>query len=388
MVTVERVSTSEGFGQLELVWNRLLQASTSDAVTLTHEWLTTWWDVFAEGRELYILVAREGGEVIGIAPMLLRPVRHYGVLPFRRMEFLASGEDERDEICSDYLDFMLLRGREREALGAIWDYLLQHESEWDEVLLTDVSGESPNLPLAKELAAERGLSWQVTREQICAYLPIPASHDDLMAGLSGQYRKRIRKDRNTALKQDVQVEAVADLEGFGPAFDILIRLHQERWTSRGMPGSFASEKFTRFHRELAPKLLSQGWAKLWVLRLDGEPLCALYDFVYGNKIYYYQSGMSLKDTVIRSPGLLLRDRSLDEAMQLGLAECDFLKATPDSYKFGWGVQTRPIVQVRLARGGAKEKAYLGASSLVDSLRPMKRRVQSALKKSPVSANNG
>jgi len=101
MITVEKVVTREEFKGLAAAWSSLLQESASDTLFLTHEWLNAWWEVFGSERELYILLVRDSEELIGIAPLIRREVRHYGLLPFRRLEFLASGEDEADEICSE-----------------------------------------------------------------------------------------------------------------------------------------------------------------------------------------------------------------------------------------------------------------------------------------------
>src|SRR5947208_10757678 len=139
MITVEKVTSGEGFKRLAAVWNPLLAESASNTLSLTFEWLTVWWEVFGTERELYILVVRDGEELIGIAPLLRREMRHYGVLPYRRLEFLASGEDEADEVCSEYLDFILRRGRAEEALAGIYEFLHAHAAEWDELLLSNMS---------------------------------------------------------------------------------------------------------------------------------------------------------------------------------------------------------------------------------------------------------
>lgn len=378
MFTVEKVTSRADFAALEGQWNELLAHSASDAITLTHQWLLTWWDVFGEGRELNLILVREGEILIGIAPFLRRTVRHFG-LNFRRVEFLASGEDECDEICSDYLDFLLRIGNEEVALGAILDGLMEQKN-WDELVLTDISGESPHLPLLHKLATARELEIQTTREQMCIFVTLPATHDQLLAGVSGQNRKRLSKDRRTATKISARVQKVVTLEEWEAAFEILVDLHQNRWTARGEPGSFSSEKFMKFHRELAPKMLERGWLQLWILWQDGEALSALYDFVYAGKIFYYQSGMTTQSGAIRSPSLLLRGFALEEAIGAGLTECDFLKGEIGSYKFGWGGATRPIVQLRLARGGAKEAVFKGADHFVNELRPLKRRLLRALKR--------
>ena len=379
MISVEKVTTRADFAALESEWNELLCHSASNAITLTHQWLLTWWDVFGQDRELNLIVVREGELLIGIAPFLRRAVRRFG-LPFRRLEFLASGEDERDEICSDYLDFLLRTEHEEAALGAILDSVL-NENDWDEMVLTDIAGESPHLALLQKLTATRGLKMETTREQMCIFVALPATREQLLAGVSGQNRKRIAKDRRTFAQNGARVQKIETLKEWQANFEVLVNLHQSRWISRGEPGSFSSEKFLRFHRELAPRMIAQNWLQLWILWQNDQPLAALYDFVYNRKIFYYQSGMAPENGAIRSPSLLLRDFALEDAIGAGLTECDFLKGEIGSYKFGWGGQTRPIVQVRLARGGAREAVFQRADRLKNDLRPVKRRIQRALRRS-------
>jgi hypothetical protein len=194
-LSIEKIIKEEEFEALAQEWNELLRRSASNTLTLTHEWLSTWWEVFGEGRELYILLVRDGKQLIGIAPMLKRTVQHYGVLPFRRIEFLASGEDEADEICSDYLDFILKKGREEEALKTIFTYIHEEDSDWDEVLLTDMSGESPNQPLLKSFCENSGTRLQTMRDELCVYLKLPVTWDELLKNLKKPFRWKINRDR-------------------------------------------------------------------------------------------------------------------------------------------------------------------------------------------------
>ncbi|HEU4390621.1 MAG TPA: hypothetical protein VFV34_22650, partial [Blastocatellia bacterium] len=155
MIDIEKIDTAEALHGLKPIWNSLLSKSASNTLGLTWEWMTTWWEVFGEGRQLCVLVVRDGGEVIGIAPLLKRTVQYYGLLSYERLEFLGSGEDEADEICTEYLDFILLAGREEEALSSIFEYLDRKES-FDEILLANVVEESVCLPVISNLAAKAG----------------------------------------------------------------------------------------------------------------------------------------------------------------------------------------------------------------------------------------
>ncbi len=378
MIQVEKISTRRKFAALENEWNALLGDSGSDTIALTHQWLTTWWDVFGEGRQLWVLLARENGKLIGIAPLLKRRVRVFGV-SMRRLEFLASGEAEADEICSDYLDFIIQSGRESEVAAAFFD-VLERDKGWDEFLLTDIAGESPNLAPLRAISAARGLKFEVTREQTCIFMPLPGTREELLKTVSSKKRKRLNRDRRTVIEHGMRVESVDSRVGFESAFENLTALHQERWTSRGFPGSFSSAKFLRFHRELAEKIIDRGWLKIMVLHQADGPVCAVHDFVYAGKIFHYQSGLGSIATPVLGAGMLIWDYALEAGIARGLSECDFLKGEVGGYKTSWGGQTRPILQVRIARRGARETVFQAICRVVDRLRPVRRRILKRLKR--------
>jgi CelD/BcsL family acetyltransferase involved in cellulose biosynthesis len=372
MLTIEKITTREGFHRLGAVWNRTLERSAANKITLTWEWLSTWWDVFSEGRELYLLVVRDSEEIIAIAPLLRRVVQRYGLIPFRRLEFLASGEDEADEICSDYLDFILVRGREEQALEALFAYLQEQAAEWDEILLTDIAGQSASLPILNKICQREGVKLEELRNETCIYVSLPSAWETLVESISPTFRQRIKKDRKVASEIGAKLRVIDSAEVFEENFRALIELHQARWTSRGEPGVFSSSKFTRFHETLAPLILPKGWIRLFMLVVDEKPVAALYDFVYDNRMYYYQSGFDIAHDRIRSPGLLIRSYAIENAIESGLQECDFLKGDTNGYKAGWRGETRNILQLRLSRAQSKEAIYTATTKLFDGLRQIRR----------------
>ncbi|HKV42167.1 MAG TPA: GNAT family N-acetyltransferase [Blastocatellia bacterium] len=371
MITVEKITSAEGFRELKPVWNPLLAQSESDTISLTWEWLTAWWAVFSTGRQLNILVVRDGQEVIALAPLIHRTVQHYGLLPFRRLELLASGEDEDDEICSEYLDFILRRGRETEAMEAIVDFL-RNQDDWDELLLKNLSGSSPALLRLLTWPEELLANGQVPDSKPGVFIPLPASHSQFLDGISKSLRREIRKARRTAASQGYQFRVIDGVDGFEESFELLIGIHQSRWSARGKPGVFASPKFLKFHRLLAPKLIENGWLKLFVLRIAGKPVAALYAFTYGNKVHLYQSGFLSGQSSVANPGTLIRDFAIEWAIGAGYKEWDFLKAEAGSYKFRWSGNTREIVNFRLAQPRSKELIYATTTRVMDGLRHIRR----------------
>ena len=64
--------TTDVFEALAPEWNSLLHNSQADTPFLTHEWQRTWADCLCacEG-ELHLLTVRDGGALVGIAPLFL-----------------------------------------------------------------------------------------------------------------------------------------------------------------------------------------------------------------------------------------------------------------------------------------------------------------------------
>ena len=372
MRTAEIITTRAALRRLEPAWNALLRESASDTVALTWEWVNAWWDVFGgEGRELYVVVIRSGEEIIGIAPLHRRRLFHYGLLPFRRLQFLASGEDEEDATCSEYLDFILRRGREAEALGLLLEHLRARGEDWDEALLSNMAEDSPNVTLLLSLCRSGPLAASVVRRDEGCYLPLGRDYEKKFATLGSKFRRNLRRDRRAVGRGAAALRVVEGVEEFAAGFEQLVELHQNLWRSRGHSGAFASEKFTRFHRRLARALLRRGWVKLFTLSVAGETVAALYAFTYGGKMFYYQSGIARESGPVSSPGTLVQSFAIEEACRAGLTEFDFLGGGADGYKSRWGTSRRGLVWLRLARPQPKEVAYRAATSLVGGLRKVK-----------------
>lgn len=369
-LTIEKITDTASLAALEPVWNGLLSRSQSNTIALTWGWLTTWWEVFQEGRELFVLVVRDGAAVVGLAPLLKHNVQQLG-LSYRRLEFLASGEEEADEICSEYLDFILLAGQEAEILEEIFNYLNTQETGWDEMALHDLPESSPNLPLLQELCPAQGIQLDTGEREESLYVPFTADWQTLAAGLSRSFRQKINRERRYLLDNGGEFKVIDTLEAFDATFETLIRLHQARWGARGEAGVFSSEKFTRFHRLLAPKLLKQGWLKLFAVQMNGEPISVIYTFVYDYKVYFYQSGFIEVTERTFSPTIINLSYSMEHCMAAGLKEWDFLKGASD-YKARWGSQERYVVQLRLTPPRSKGLLIKTTTKCLESLRHVKR----------------
>jgi CelD/BcsL family acetyltransferase involved in cellulose biosynthesis len=373
MLTVQKITSRDDFSRLQPLWDDLLSSSSSNTIALTWDWLWTWWEVFGgRGRELNVLVIRDEHQIVAIAPLLKREIQRYSVLPFTRLEFLASGEAEQEEICSEYLDFIVRRGCEAESTESLAGYLRDHGEDWDEILLAAMPGNSPNLPLINQNADPESLRVQTASTDLALYLELPDTYSSFVDRLGPSLKREIRKDRRILVARGYRFRVIDNPAEFEEGFGILTRLHQLRWTSRGEPGVFSNSNFRTFHESLAGRLLPKGRLKLFVLEVAGEPIAALMAFTYERRVLLYQSGFLAGSRVLFHPGSAIRDLAIEWSIGEGYAEWDFMKAQPGSYKYRWTSQGREIKTVRMSRSHSKETIHCAASRVIDGLKHIRR----------------
>ena len=123
---VEIIQDRNKFRNMSLEWNSLLEKSNVFSVYLSWEWLYTWWEIFGKTQnwELFIVTVRENGELVGIAPFIKRQIKVLGIINRISIEFLGTGEDEKDEVCSNYLD-IIVKANSKE----VYDLIFEHMEE-------------------------------------------------------------------------------------------------------------------------------------------------------------------------------------------------------------------------------------------------------------------
>jgi CelD/BcsL family acetyltransferase involved in cellulose biosynthesis len=95
-----------------------------------------------------------------------------------------------------------------------------------------------------------------------------------------------------------------------------------------------------FHQEFSQIALNRDWLRLYVLRLDGEPVACLYGFLYRRTFYFYQSGFDAKYHAY-SVGLVAMGLAIQRAIEEGADEYDLLHGN-EAYKSHWSHDSREL----------------------------------------------
>ncbi len=349
MIAVEKIEDPARFEALRVEWNELLASSASDCLFLTWEWLFTWWRHLREDRRLHVIAVRRDGVLIAIAPLALRSRRWKRLLPFPALEFLGSGS-----VGSDYLDILIRRGQERHALPALAGPLAAEKT------MLELSRVEKTAAHVGQLAAEIGRrGWVSARfvTDVCPYVDL-SGHDwpSYLASLGSAHRYNLRRRfRNLEKRWELRFEPVRSEEQRATALRVLIALHGRRWRERGGPGVFHTASLVAFHEELSRLALEQGWLRLYVLRLDGEPVAALYGFLYHGVFYFYQTGFD-PDYHQHSVGLVTVGLAIKHALEEGAKTYDFLRGN-EPYKSLWTRAERELVRFELYPPGERGALY-------------------------------
>ena len=338
-------------------WAALLERSSCNEPTLSPMWMAAWWRVFGgeDGRVIRAVLLYDHGRLVGLAPLLARTVRYRNLIPIRRIELIASGEPEADEICSDYVGLIAERGMERQVAHAVVNALVQGSlGSWDELVLDVMNAESPMTEHTIRQLRRACLPVELVERRPCPYTPLPSRWDDYLSRLSSSDRYLVRRSVRDLEKWaggSIEVEHAKSGAELAIGQQILIDLHGQRWQQAGTGGVFSSEKFLRFHRLIMPALLEQGQLDLMWLRCKGEPIAAIYNIIWDNKVYFYQCGRRTDLPKKIRPGIAMHAYAMQHAIAMGRTSYDFLSGA-SRYKKQLAQGVTPLVQVRATRPGS------------------------------------
>ena len=343
-------------------WRDLLARSSASAngLALTPEWLLTWWREFGGmgGRQLRLALVRRGPRLVGLAPLLLRSAWYPPGIPFRRLEFLGTGEPEGDSICSDYLNVLAERGAEAEVAAALAQAIVHRRlGAWDELYLTMMDGDDPMTAALAEALAAAGLATERRPIDEAPYIPLPPTWDDYLQRLDRKKRYLVRhsqSDFDQWAGHDWDLEWATTAEALARGKQSLMALHQDRWEGKG---TFRSERFLRFHDTVMDWRLREGGLELLTLYARGEPVAALYSLVWDGKVYFYQCGRKRDVPKHIRPGGVLLGLAIRRAIEAGRREFDFLGGVA-TYKKQLALATRPLILLRTARPSLRERVRL------------------------------
>lgn len=386
----EIITSPSRLAEIEPQWESLLERAAVNTPTLAPFWQRAWWDVFGaqEGRRLRAIAMYDGDRLVGLAPLLWRRHWYRPGIPLRRLELVASGEPQQDEIYSEYNGVLAERGMEDTVARALVDVIDSRDVEvWDELELPALSGDSPMVGALERALNDAGHPTQIDAQDSAAYIPLPSTWERYLASLSSPSRylvNRSLRDLDAWAKRDLVYERARSPEALARGSAILKELHGVRWGgTSGEGGAFQSEPFCAFHDQVMQWLLERERLELSWISVRGVPIAALYNFVWDNKVHHYQSGRRLDLPKQIRPGIAIHAFAIRHAIEEGRREYDFLGGE-GQHKDKLALAQRPLLHVTATRGPTLDIARRFARRGLDGARAVQRRIRDMWKTSEVS----
>lgn len=355
---VTEVRNWKELAALRPAWESILQDSKTLTIFSTLEWLESWWDAFAQGKELCAPVLYNAdGDLVGIVPLYLDTVKTGLPMRLKRLRFAGDGTED-----SDNLDFIIRPGYEDSCVQALLSWLASN-ARWDICELNTFPLDSVAMPSLLSELQKRRWSFRVL-DRPRSTISLPDSWESyLKATISKKERTKINYYTNRLRKRfQVSIGRAENPGELKASLEALFELHQKRWQVRGGPGTFASTQRCDFYYRMAAAFLERGWLQFWMMHLDGRAVAAQYGFQFRDAVYSLQEGFDPEFSGDRV-GYLLRAHALQVLIGEGVRSYDFLGGE-DPSKDRWGAVVMSYKDVHFARPGTKGSAFLQVDEAV------------------------
>ena len=320
-LTIEEVGTEEEFLSLEPVWNDVVQRSDMDHPFFTFEWLSTWWKAFGKNKELFILLVKDGAEIIAIAPLMKVRMKWRG-MPVSAVSLMTNEHSYRSGI---------IIGKNDERIGtAIVDHLQASACRCDIMKFDLIPQDSLSYKILRDALELKEVAYVEMRSSHSPYIAITGSWDDYLKNRSRNLRSKLKLTFNQMKRQD-SLEAVqytsADIS---QAIAEVLAISRNTWKYKAGTAIASDPASTFFYASLAEKAAAKGWLSIRVLKLKGTPVAFTYNLDYGKKSYYLKTGFNEAYRNLSTGGFLIFT-SIKECFEKGFVEYDLLGSS-EAYK--------------------------------------------------------
>ncbi len=288
-------------------WNSLVARNETNSVFQTYEWFDAWWRTFGDAHQLFFLLLKQEGRVIGFGAMMLRRVAFGG----RRLEFVGTGN-------ADYQDFVVPQDKPA-ALLAICEFLRAHSSRWRSAWLTNVPSQSSTMFHLLESGRQVGL--HVIEE---ARVRCPSLQLSDRAGAEKLLKKySMKRPLNWfSSRGEVRFRNVSSLPEIQAWLPVFFEQHTARCKATGRRSLFDLMPQRAFYTALAATLHSAGWLLFSVVEFNGQPIAFHFGFDYAGILVWYKPSFDVRYSE-HSPGLLLTRKIIEDGLQRSKDELDF-----------------------------------------------------------------
>ena len=324
------------FTTLASEWNGLASRSLTNTPFQRAEFQAAWWKHLGHG-ELRVLTLRdEGGVLEVIAPVFVDPIGG-GTVRW------VGGEE-----IADYLDLIAPAEKMEAAARGLWDWLNSPAAPaWKRIVLSNTPGWTQTLHHLQGYATASGMRAEIAQLDVCPVVTLPNTFDAYLKQLDSKQRHEITRKLRRAQGSENPVtwyildrhrDITAETESFMALMETA-STHKAAFLTPQMRAAF-HDIFAAMHKT--------GLLQLAFLEVGGVRAKAFAQFDYANRIWLYNSGLNPEVGGQLSTGWVLLARLIEDAINNGRKEFDFLQG-PEDYKYRFGGQDTFVFRLVVER---------------------------------------
>lgn len=322
-LNIERVQCMSSLGNVRDEWNALLQQSETKTVELTYEWQTLYWKYFNDNSELFVLLVKEAGAIVAIAPLKITRLKSLG-MDVRRLELIAAVE-------SNYQDIVIGKNSE-DILVCILDYLFENSSSWDVLYLRNIPEMSTTTEFLRYQLAGYP-SRKVINIEKCMYLEINRASGTPLESFRKKSKNLAYQIRRLERELGgVSLQLASTAEQFRTDMLVFYDLHRGRWNPTETPSMFNDEMYCKFYLDATLQLNSKNGCELWTLVAGDAQLAQLLGFTFGKYVVVQLLAYNINYRKY-SPELVLMELYVNHLLSIDTEIMDFGSYNP--YKEQW-----------------------------------------------------
>lgn len=178
---------------------------------------------------------------------------------------------------------------------------------------------------------------------------VSKNNGNYLSLISSNTRSQIRRSYRLYETRGPIICAVADrLEMALKVYDEMTAIHQNEWKSRGEEGAFSSKFFYGFHKQLIQDRFNQGEIQLVQVKCGDHTIGCLYNFVYNETVYFYQSGIVHEKENRLKPGMITHVEAVLYNARIGNRIYDFL-GSDARYKKSLSTHSNQLIWARVQK---------------------------------------
>ncbi|HET6171074.1 MAG TPA: GNAT family N-acetyltransferase [Gaiellales bacterium] len=347
LLSVRTLTDISALAQMDTAWDALVEGMPRPSPYLFSAWVIAWLAEAAFASEPHVIVAERAGELVGLAPFVVKSLGRTRVAMFAGAHESALGDIVLAPGEPPATARMLLEALPASGMAAL-----------------DVFG----LPGNSVLAEAAGSRMRLIERVESPVTEMPDGWEEAYNRHTSSNRRNQDRRRERQLGELGSLEASLATTGEAVLRDLpdAFVLHQMRWQGRPDGSTFGSPEGQRFQQIALPQLADEGRFAMLTLRLDGRPIAFHNWFIAGSSIYLHRNAFDASLSRY-GPGLVALRRSLSAASDLGARRVEYLGGA-EQFKRDLADRFEPLHQGFGLAHGAAGHAYVARAQLAISLR--------------------